>query len=114
MKKKINIPLFNTSFTIVLYRDDAHLLELFPKYKFNNIENYDAFVTNVDEGLFVCFSAFYGQPKPGVIAHEAKHLVNAIFKDIGHKLDVDNDEVECYLLGHVVDKITDFLNIGPR
>lgn len=48
--------------------------------------------------------------KPGFIAHEAKHVVNGIFKYIGQKLDLGNDEAECYLLGWIVEKIHQVVN----
>jgi len=41
---------------------------------------------------------------PGLIAHEAKHLVNIIFLWHGVKLSLSNDEHECYMLGHIVNK----------
>lgn len=37
------------------------------------------------------------------IAHEAKHIVNMIFTDVDVRLDLQNDEAECYLLGWVFD-----------
>jgi hypothetical protein len=40
--------------------------------------------------------------RPGVIAHESKHLVNYVFEDRGIRLCVDNDEAECYFLTWVV------------
>ena len=40
-----------------------------------------------------------------VIVHESKHLVNNIFNDRGIKLDLYNDEPECYLLGWVFETI---------
>jgi hypothetical protein len=46
----------------------------------------------------------------GILAHEAKHIVNVIFKNCGVKLDVENDEPECFLLGWVVDELHRALN----
>lgn len=40
------------------------------------------------------------------IAHEATHLCNQLFKNIGAKVDVDNDEPYAYLLGWVVKQVT--------
>jgi len=50
-----------------------------------------------------------GYPTPGIIAHEAKHLVNNIFIDISHELDPYNDEPECYLLGWIVNRIHEMI-----
>ncbi|WP_347216529.1 hypothetical protein [Chryseobacterium sp.] len=40
-----------------------------------------------------------------VIAHEAVHIVNYVFKQAHISLDLDNDEPQAYLMGWVVDKI---------
>lgn len=42
---------------------------------------------------------------PDIISHEALHLTNACLKHIGHDLDCDNDEVQCYVLDWVVRQI---------
>jgi len=42
---------------------------------------------------------------PGVIAHECKHFVNALFMQRGVELDPENDEPECYMLGWAVDQV---------
>ena len=39
------------------------------------------------------------------IAHEAKHIVNMVFNHVDVRLDVINDEPECYFLGWVFGKI---------
>jgi len=64
-----------------------------------------------------CFIIFIGflcdvllLSTPGIIAHEAKHLVNNIFIEIGHTLDCYNDEPEAYLLGWIVNRIHELLN----
>ncbi len=41
--------------------------------------------------------------RKGQIAHEAKHIVNMIFADVDVRLDLQNDEAECYLLQWVFD-----------
>ncbi len=43
--------------------------------------------------------------KPGEIAHEVKHLINILFKWHGYNLSLSNDEMECYYLEDVVDKV---------
>lgn len=40
----------------------------------------------------------------GAIAHECLHIVNFIFRDIGMKLDVHNDEPSCYLIQWLFDR----------
>lgn len=46
----------------------------------------------------------------GVVAHEITHIVNFVFKRIGHKPDVDNDEPECYLTQYITNQF--FEGIG--
>lgn len=41
----------------------------------------------------------------GTLAHEADHAANLIFKAIGAKVDVSNDEPHAYLVGFVTDCI---------
>lgn len=41
----------------------------------------------------------------GTLAHEADHAANAIFKQIGAKVDVENDETHAYLVGFIADCI---------
>lgn len=41
----------------------------------------------------------------GCIAHEAKHIVNMVFNHVDVRLDVLNDEPECYFLQWVFSKI---------
>lgn len=45
-----------------------------------------------------------GLDRFGDIAHECKHFVNFLFIDRGIKLDAENDEPECYMLGWAVDR----------
>ena len=54
----------------------------------------------------VCFDS---NPSNSLIAHEATHLTNILFKDFGFKLDVDNDEPQAYLLAWFVEQIDEFL-----
>jgi hypothetical protein len=51
---------------------------------------------------------------PGLAAHEAKHLVNYIYKDNYIKLDVDNDEPECYLLSWIVNRVHEAYNKAKK
>lgn len=63
-----------------------------------------------DEELYIVFNTENKLPTPGIIAHEAKHLVNNIFIHIHHKLSRWNDEPEAYLLGWVVDTIHELIS----
>jgi len=53
---------------------------------------------------------FKDTAKPGEIAHEAKHLINILFSWHGYNLSLTNDEMECYYLEDVVDKVHNIIN----
>lgn len=42
---------------------------------------------------------------PGIIAHEAVHMANYIFKQCYIQPDLDNDEPQAYLVGWLVNEI---------
>ena len=106
-EKRIKIPLYGGSFTIILYKQSEQLQSMFKDLEFQpSIEDFDAGVFSENSRLYAVFSTKQkNYPTPGIIAHEAKHLVNHIFNDINHRLDSWNDEPECYLLGYIVDEI---------
>jgi len=110
--KKYKTPLYGTPFTIVIYDNDQEFQEKFKDFHFDPpITDFDGGVFNKKGHLYIVFSAEKkGNPTPGIIAHEAKHLVNNIFIQISHDLDRYNDEPEAYLLGWIVDKIHELLN----
>jgi len=60
----------------------------------------------IDENGVKRYMLFFTKKStPGEIAHESKHLVNILFSWHGYKLSLTNDEMECYYLGAIVDKI---------
>lgn len=69
---------------------------------FNYKDDSNGFICDYisDSGELVVF--FEDDADISVIAHEALHLTNRIFKWIGHKIDVKNDETSAYLLGYIV------------
>jgi hypothetical protein len=109
IKHKINIPIYY-GYLIVICADDVE--EIAKKYDVPGIKNkcHDAYVfrNKTNEYVYVQKASI----TYGAVAHEAKHLVNYIFSDRGIKLDVENDEAECYLLGWIVNKIHKYINIG--
>lgn len=48
--------------------------------------------------------------RPGEIAHEVKHLINILFRWHGYNLSLTNDEMECYYLDDMVDKVHNVIN----
>lgn len=51
---------------------------------------------------------FRPEASVGTMAHEAKHLLNMIWEHHSIKLDVHNDEPECYYLEWIMDTIHGF------
>jgi len=107
--KKFKVPIYNVSFTVVIFERDEELQNKFKKVEFEpNISEFDGGVFEWKNHFYLCLRKQFDKvqyPTNGIIAHEAKHLVNNIFIYISHKLDEYNDEPECYLLGWIVDKI---------
>jgi len=53
----------------------------------------------------VIYAMFRGFPDVQTLAHEAKHVVNRLFRARGVVLDLFHDEPECYMLGWVAKQI---------
>lgn len=96
---------------IPIYYGELHVVitEDFTKYGcFNkSVNDYKAIATCVNEGK--SHWSIFINPKyideHSVIAHESLHVVGYIFASIKCKMDLDNDEPQCYLLGWVVDEV---------
>lgn len=109
VKKRIHIPIFG-GYMIVVMTDERSIYEAAkrhfklddPSLKFN-----DGAVLNRDKkyGGGVYPVILTGKLSPGLFAHEAKHVVNSIFADVGVELDRYNDETEAYLLGWIINRM---------
>lgn len=96
-KRRINIPIFNYRLLIIIYDKweevkDMHRGNVEPK-AFTRIfpDGYSMVVINSKE--------------EASIIHEAEHVKNAIWEFIGYSPQVDNDEVDAYLLTYIYIKI---------
>jgi len=112
--KKFKAPLYGTDFEVVLYKGESEIEKYFEEQGYTvDFKNYDGglFVNDKTEDIaLVLCEEKEGYPTPGIISHEAKHLVNQIYTLIGCELDKYNDEPECYLLGWIVNRIHEFVN----
>lgn len=110
--KKHKTPLYGTEFTIIIYDTLEELKEHFDDDELTDkVYLHQGAVFTYQGHLYIVFcSAEEGYPTPGLIAHEAKHLVNEIFIEIHHKLSRHNDEPEAYLLSWIVNRIHELLN----
>lgn len=110
--KKYKTPLFRTGFTVILYEKETEIYGYLKGFEHDrNLNEYDGCVFSHKDHLYLTLNiSRKGFPTPGIIAHEAKHLVNFIFNDVGVELNIFNDETEAYLLGWIVDEIHKLLN----
>ncbi|WP_028376013.1 hypothetical protein [Leeuwenhoekiella sp. MAR_2009_132] len=111
VSKKFKTPLYGNQFTVILFKEEKEIYDNIKGFSHNrSLNDYDGcvFTSNGDTYLALNISR-KGFPTPGIIAHEAKHLVNSIFIDIGHELCRYNDEPEAYLLGWIVNRIHELL-----
>ncbi len=107
MIKRVNIPIYHGYLTIAV---EAKLQDAVDKVD----DTYDAsgadavtFYQRNKKGVTVYAVAFHGKTSLPALVHESKHVVNNIFRDRRIKLNIKNDEPECYLLGWVFRQIYD-------
>jgi len=105
--KKINIPIYEFSLTIILAKN---LSEVLKKYKLDGeFGNFGA-LTFEDKSRYRHYVvAFTDASHLSNIAHEIVHIKNYIFLGINAKIDLHNDEPEAYLTGWLFDNIYEFL-----
>lgn len=106
--KNINIPIYFGNLRIVVCDNLQSAAE---RLKVNtegiNLEYYGAFAySDRNKKGYARYSIFLHQDtKPALIAHEAVHLTNFIFRDVCMQLDRINDEAQAYLTGWFVEQI---------
>lgn len=99
-KKKI--PLYFETLKIVVSKDfEKSLKALKVPHQFD-VNNYDSFIFPHKDCIYLFINS---KATAGVIAHEAVHIVNYVFKRANISLDFDNDEPQAYLMGWIVDTI---------
>ena len=70
--------------------------------------------TLLHAGVFIVFIKTNKIDHYDVIAHEALHTVNAVFKSRGIEIDTSNDEAQAYFLGWVVSRIHEAINTHKK
>lgn len=109
-KKKIKIPIYFGTLTMVKYLSEEEFEREFP-IELDGCEAISLARRNKRTGVTDYLVAINGNynTKGSVIAHESVHLCNFIFKDRGLVLDVENDEAQAYLTGWLFEQISEFL-----
>lgn len=67
-----------------------------------------AYTNEQGKGRYMLFLKYTA--KPGEIAHEVKHVINLLFHWHGYRLSATNDEMECYYLDDMVNKVHNVIN----
>ena len=102
IKRRFETPLFLVEFDAIVYED----VEEVPKDTLDDKYRHRiGFVNRTEEDNIIIVLNHFHRLTVGEIAHEVKHLVNEIIIDFGGKLDLQNDETECYLLQWAMDEI---------
>ena len=92
IEKRFKAPYFKTAIQIFVYDDfDEAKVELpaFPDMADGYVQAFPC-----DN----CVHIVIPHNKQWVVVHELEHAKNSIFKLIGHKSDVDNDEIDAYVI----------------
>lgn len=100
IRKKIKVPLYFSDLIVIQSNNFKKIEEEFSIDSYE--DNYSAITFKRNGNVMV---AFKNKTNASIIAHEAVHICNHIFKNVGIQLDLDNDEAFAYLLGWVVKQI---------
>lgn len=108
-KKRIKIPIYHGDLFIYSVSD---LNEIGKKFDMIDLSDREAIAFQITgkDGYMKYYLAFEENPTNKIIAHESLHITGFIFKDRGMKMDLHNDEFQCYLLGWIVGQCDLFLN----
>jgi hypothetical protein len=103
--KKVQIPIYFGTLIIIISEDYK---EVASKYRLDlDVNCHGAFCWDKTskDGYAEYYICIDKDVSNHLIAHEVVHLVNFIFKRIGVKLDIDNDEPQAYLTGWLFSQI---------
>ena len=101
-KKRLIVPIFDYSITIVIYDKWSDLEGILDDDLFRD-SRANGITVNYGNYSLVCIDKKYYS----TIVHEAGHLVNSIWRYIGYTPMRDNDEVDQYLVTYIYNKIVD-------
>ena len=106
VKRTVRIPIYGGKIIIVISDEDDVYESTKRHFKVidNSLKSFVA-VSLQSDSNYLYPVLLSGKITPGLVAHEAKHIVNRLYTDIGIILDRENDETETYLLSWVVNRI---------
>lgn len=104
--KKIKIPIYDSILIVLLVEDMGELRKKYSFHPDDMLESYNALYFNHKGTHHLAFE----EVDVGLIAHESLHAVGKVLDERGILYEPYNDEPFCYLLGWVVDKVTEILN----
>lgn len=102
-KKLYRVPIYPNKLEIVIYDDVNEIQNYRPDRK-----GFIAFCDKFPDGFIrigICSNS-----KISIVAHEAEHAKNAIWRHIGYSATEANDEVDAYLIEWIVSKTSTLLN----
>lgn len=104
-QKRINIPIFNYKLTIIITDTWEEVEDRLPSAFSSTCANAVTFANKNGHSLIAVLAS-----KPTSIVHECVHIKNDIWAFIGYRSQIDNDEVDAYLITYLYEKIMEVFN----
>ena len=99
-EKIIKVPIFDFKLRVVVFDDTKEAIEWCPEYFKQGYSALTLEHTDSCKATIIIPSKYYGST-----VHELVHAKNLLFKAKGIKPDVDNDEVEAYLMSWLYEQV---------
>lgn len=98
-KKKLIIPIFEYRLTVIIFDKWEELRPYIPE------DEMDIKASAITIGNTMSALVAINSRSDNSIIHEAEHIKNAIWRDIGYEPQRDNDEVDAYLIAYIVKRL---------
>lgn len=99
-EKIIKVPIFEFKIKVVVFDDTKEAIEQFPEYFKQDYLALTLEHIDTCKATIIIPSKYYGST-----VHELIHVKNLLFKAKGIKPDIDNDEVEAYLVSWLYEQV---------
>lgn len=104
--KKIIIPLYEIKLTIFIFDNWSEVKSALPEDEQDSESRGVTWTGNNNNGSFAIGTAIHSKHKLFAV-HEAEHIKNLIWLQIGYRPDPNNDEVDAYLIKYIYSNIMD-------